>query len=103
MVLVDWTGAGIGPRLWSFAFLLLAEGSKHLGRIDLVLDGYRRHVELLDREIERFAGVAIARPIVFAVWQHCVRGLPLANALGQIEAARTTVRAIDDHLRRVTR
>jgi hypothetical protein len=36
MVLVDWAGAGWGPRVWSLAFLLYAEGAKDLRRVDVV-------------------------------------------------------------------
>ncbi|MGH9046135.1 MAG: hypothetical protein ACRDVW_02355, partial [Acidimicrobiales bacterium] len=68
LVLVDWTGAGRGPRLWSLAFVLFAEGAKSLKRIDLVAAGYRQHVTLEPEELERMAGVVRARPLVFAVW-----------------------------------
>ena len=39
MVLVDWTGTGRGPRAWSLAFLLFAEGAKNPRRAGLVLAG----------------------------------------------------------------
>jgi Ser/Thr protein kinase RdoA (MazF antagonist) len=68
MVLVDWAGAGRGPRLWSLAFLLWAEGNKDLRRVDLALSGYRRHVELSGAELERLEAAIIARPLVFEAW-----------------------------------
>ena len=32
MVVVDWTGAGTGPRAWTLAFLLWAEGARNLAQ-----------------------------------------------------------------------
>jgi len=46
MVLVDWAGAGRGPRLWSLAFLLYVEAAKDPRRAGAVLLGYREHVTL---------------------------------------------------------
>jgi Ser/Thr protein kinase RdoA (MazF antagonist) len=69
MVLVDWAGAGRGPRLWSLAFLLWAEGAKDLRRVDLALSGYRRHVQLEDAELERLEATIPARALVFDIWR----------------------------------
>lgn len=71
MVIVDWAGTGRGPRLWSLAFLLFAEGAKDLRRIDLVLAGYRRHVTLEDEELSRLHAIATARPLVLDAWRVC--------------------------------
>jgi Ser/Thr protein kinase RdoA (MazF antagonist) len=75
MVLVDWAGAGRGPRVWPLAFLLWAEGAKDLRRVDLALSGYRRHVQLEDAELERLEATIAARPLVFVIWHlhHRVR------------------------------
>jgi predicted enzyme related to lactoylglutathione lyase len=62
MVLVDWAGAGRGPRAWSLAFLLYAEGASELRRVDVVLGGYRRHVTLSPAELGRLAGLILVRP-----------------------------------------
>ena len=81
MVVVDWTGAGRGPRLWSLAFLLWVEGGKDLGRIDLIADGYRRRVELEPDEVDRIAGMVRARHLVFVAWNLA------AGRIGPLEAA----------------
>ncbi len=52
-VLIDWTGAGRGPRLWSLAFLLWAAGCEGLRCVDAVVAAYRRHVEPTSAELER--------------------------------------------------
>ena len=68
MVLVDWAGAGRGPRLWSLAFLLFAEAMKEPRRAGAVLAGYCRHVTLTSDELDRLAEVARARPLLLAAW-----------------------------------
>jgi len=67
-VLVDWTGAGRGPRVWSLAFLLWAAGAQDLGGVDAVASAYRRHVELEPAELERLGAAIASRPLVFAAW-----------------------------------
>jgi len=69
MVLVDWAGAGVGPRLWSLAFLLLAEGARDPRRAALALSGYRRRVQLEPEELARLPGLMRARPLMFDIWR----------------------------------
>ncbi len=69
MVLVDWAGAGIGPRAWALAFLLWAEGAKDPRRAALALAGYRRRVKLEPEEIERLPAMMRARPLIFDIWR----------------------------------
>jgi Ser/Thr protein kinase RdoA (MazF antagonist) len=87
LVLVDWTGSGRGPRLWPLAFLLFAEGAKSLRRVDLVLEGYQRHIQLEPEEVDRLAGVVAARPVIFEAWKFCMghQGVEVA-AQGAAEA-----------------
>jgi Ser/Thr protein kinase RdoA (MazF antagonist) len=72
MVLVDWTGAGRGPRAWPLAFLLYAEGAKNPPRAGLVISGYRRWVTLEEAEIERIPAMMRVRPVVLAAWSFCL-------------------------------
>jgi Ser/Thr protein kinase RdoA (MazF antagonist) len=51
LVVVAWGGAGRPPRAWSLAFLLFAEGAKNLARVDLVVAGYRDHIDLEPEEL----------------------------------------------------
>ncbi len=74
MVLVDWAGAGRGPRLWPLAFLLYAEAAKEPRRVGAVLVGYREHVTLEAEELDRLGEVARARPLILRAWSVC-RGL----------------------------
>lgn len=72
MVLVDWTGAGRGPRLWSLAFLLCAEAVKEPRRAGAVLLGYREHVTLEAEELDRLGEVARSRPLILRAWSVCM-------------------------------
>jgi Ser/Thr protein kinase RdoA (MazF antagonist) len=72
IVLVDWAGAGRGPRLWSLAFLLYTEAAKDPRRAGAVLLGYREHVTLEAEELDRLQAVARARPLVLRAWSVCM-------------------------------
>jgi Ser/Thr protein kinase RdoA (MazF antagonist) len=81
MVLVDWAGAGRGPRLWPLAFLLYAEAVKDPRRAGAVLAGYREHVTLEAEELDRLAAVARARPLILRAWSVCMGQLTPTQAL----------------------
>lgn len=68
MVIVDWTGAGRGPRAWSLAFLLWAEGIRDVRRARLVVAGYRTRIRLEPDEIRALPALMQARPMVLAAW-----------------------------------
>jgi Ser/Thr protein kinase RdoA (MazF antagonist) len=86
MVVVDWASAGRGPRLWALAFLLLAEGAKNLRRVDLVVAGYRQHIDVEPEELTRLAAVARTRPVVFETWKFCRGGKALAAVARDVAA-----------------
>ena len=65
-VLVDWTGAGRGPRLCSLAALLASLSPPHVAD---VLAGYRAHITLTAEEVDRLEGALWARPLWLASWQ----------------------------------
>jgi Ser/Thr protein kinase RdoA (MazF antagonist) len=72
MVLVDWAGAGRGPRLWSLAFFLYAEAAKDPRRAGAVLLGYREHITLEAEELHRLGAVARSRPLILSAWSVCM-------------------------------
>jgi Ser/Thr protein kinase RdoA (MazF antagonist) len=94
MVLVDWAGAGLGPRVWSLAFLLYAEGAKDLRRARMVLAGYRRHVTLTGEELGRLAGIARARPLILSAWSVCTGRTTPSKAMADAAEARLLAEAI---------
>lgn len=68
LVVVDWTGAGRGPRMWSLAFLLLAAGGRGLDRVDRAVAGYLTQVRPEPEELDRLGGMVGVRPVMFGVW-----------------------------------
>jgi aminoglycoside phosphotransferase (APT) family kinase protein len=68
VVIVDWAGAGRGPRLWSLGFLLWAAGMRSPKALELVVSRYRRHVGLEPGELARLAGAITARPLLLDCW-----------------------------------
>jgi Ser/Thr protein kinase RdoA (MazF antagonist) len=98
MVLVDWAASGRGPRLWSLAFLLFAEGAKDLRRVDLAIDGYRRHVHLETAELDRLASVIAARPLIFDIWRLHHLSRAAADAAAAIDRRRALATAITERV-----
>lgn len=74
LVLIDWTGAGRGPRLASIAVLLwsgaLGQDGWSPENVDAMVAGYRVHVQLQGDELDRLAGVMRIRPLIFACWRY---------------------------------
>jgi methyltransferase (TIGR00027 family) len=83
-VLVDWTGAGRGPRVWSLAFLLWAAGAQNLRGVGAVASAYRRHVELEHAELERLGAAIASRPLVFAAWAFSTGREQLADVVERL-------------------
>ena len=88
LVLVDWTGAGRGPRLYPLAFLLWAAGCAGPSRLDAVVAGYREHVMPGDDEIGRLAGAIWARPLILACWMVLAGRKGLAETVAELAAGR---------------
>lgn len=99
MVLVDWAGAGVGPRLAALAFLLWAEGAKDLRRVDLALAGYARHAQLTHDELARLEAAIVARPLVLDIWRLRHRGLTAAAAAAAAAEHRGLARLIAERVR----
>jgi Ser/Thr protein kinase RdoA (MazF antagonist) len=74
LVMIDWTGAGRGPRLVPLAVLIwssaLGKEGWALERVDPVVAGYSSHVRLTEDEVARLADVMRVRPLVFACWRY---------------------------------
>jgi Ser/Thr protein kinase RdoA (MazF antagonist) len=75
---INWTAAGRGPRLADFAWLMWGTWLNREA-ITAAVDGYRRHVELTDEELDRFEGVMYIRPLrlsCFSYWRDAMNGRP---------------------------
>jgi Ser/Thr protein kinase RdoA (MazF antagonist) len=100
LVIVDWTGSGRGPRLWSIGFLLWAAGARDLRLVDLVVSRYRRSVDLEPAELDRLEGAIRARPLVIEAWSVCAGRRELAGAIDRVEHARELAKSITTRARK---
>jgi hypothetical protein len=87
LVMVDWTGAGRGPRLWSLAFLLWAAGVRDLRLVDVAVSHYRRHIQPEPQELARLAAAMRTRPLVLDCWAFCVGRRRLEEVAQEVPAA----------------
>ncbi len=98
LVLVDWTGAGWGPRIWSLAWLLYTAAVQDVRRVDRVLAGYRRHIALDPEELTRLEGVVAVRPIVLEAWAFSVGRKSLREAAEGVTRARALAHAVAEQV-----
>lgn len=100
LVLVDWTGAGRAPRMWSLAFLLWSVGMNgDLARVDRTVAGYRRHVMPTPDELDRLEALICVRPTVFAGWAASTGRARLGEAVQMTQLAHQTAAKIAWHAR----
>jgi Ser/Thr protein kinase RdoA (MazF antagonist) len=78
-VLIDWTGAGRGPRVAPLGWLLSA-GATDLDLVDAIVGGYRRHVQLEPAELARLAGAVRA----FGLILDCGTGVTYPQLLSHV-------------------
>jgi Ser/Thr protein kinase RdoA (MazF antagonist) len=73
LTLIDWTGAGKGPRLLALAILIwnsaLAQGTAKGQRVNAAIAGYRSKVKIEDDEFARLYSAMSLRPLIFACWR----------------------------------
>ena len=100
LAVVDWTGAGRGPRLWSIGFLLWAAGARDLRLVDVVVSRYRRSVELEPAELDRLEGAIRGRPVMLESWSVCAGRRELAVAVDRIQRAGALAESIAIQARR---
>jgi aminoglycoside phosphotransferase (APT) family kinase protein len=100
LAIVDWTGAGRGPRLWSLGFLLWAAGARNIKLVDLVVSRYRRSIELEPAELDRLDGAIRGRPVMLEAWSVCAGRRELADAVERVDRAGELAREIAAAARR---
>ena len=99
LVIVDWSGAGRGPRLWSIGFLLWAAGVRSLRLVDVVVPRYARHITLEPDELARLAAAIRGRPTMLECWSFCHRRRPLADAVAGVSETAALAERIADRAR----
>ena len=93
-VIVDWTGAGRGPRLWCLAFLLWAGGARDLMLVDVAVSQYRKHVGLEPEELSRLPSAMRGRPLILDCWMYCVGRRSLSEVSEELGARRPVAEGI---------
>lgn len=96
LVIVDWAGAGRGPRLWSLGFLLWAAGARSPRLVDAAVSRYRRHVQPEPEELARLEGAIRARPAMLECWAFCAGRRSAAAAAERISEANRLAATIAD-------
>jgi Ser/Thr protein kinase RdoA (MazF antagonist) len=99
-VVIDWTGAGWGPRIMSLGCLLWAASAHGRVSTQAVVSGYRQSVTLEPAELEQLVPAMSLRPLVVSCWTFATGRdtLPAISEWwnterGRIEVAAETVRA----------
>ena len=93
-VIVDWTGAGRGPRLWSLALLLWVGGMLDVRLVDIAVTRYARHVDLEASELARLPAVMPARPLTMDAWSFCHGRLDLREVDARLQHHRAAAERI---------
>ena len=100
LVIVDWTGAGRGPRLWSLGFLLWAAGARHPRLVEAAVSRYRNRIALEPEELSRLEGAIGGRPLMLDCWSFCHGHRSLAETVERIDENRERANKIAAQARR---
>lgn len=93
-VVIDWNGAGWGPRLPSLGFLLWAAGTRGPKLVDAVVAGYRAHTGPEPSELDRLPGAIAARPLVLSCWEFATGREQLPTLVERSQVACTAAEEI---------
>lgn len=91
VILIDWSGAGWGPRVAALGCLLWAAGLSGPACAEAAARGYAEEVTLSAAEIERLPVAARLRPLTLAVWAFATGRSRLDEALRSWQEQRIAV------------
>ena len=97
-VLIDWTGAGRGPRLAGLG-LLLACCAGIVGAVDAVVDGYAPHITLEPEELDRLGGAIRQFGLVLDCWTAVFHRGTRAHVVAALPDNRARAEALADKAR----
>jgi methyltransferase (TIGR00027 family) len=86
--LIDWTGAGQGPRIWPLGFLLCAASASGPEAVHAAASAYRPHVRLEPTEIARLSGAIAARLVILSCWEFAAGRQRLPQAVDKLNRIR---------------
>ncbi|KAE9374245.1 kinase-like protein [Stipitochalara longipes BDJ] len=85
LAIVDWLGAGTGPRVASLGFLLWAAGNRSMAAVNAVVAGYSKLVSLEEGEIEKLESAILFRPLVLRCWEFCMSRTSLEEVVNGLD------------------
>lgn len=97
-VIIDWSGSGRGPRLWSLAFFLWAGGIRDLRLVDLAITRYAKSIDLEPAELARLEAVIPGRPLTMDVWSFTHGRTTLEEVARNLRANRAAASRIRDRI-----
>jgi thiamine kinase-like enzyme len=103
LVIIDWAGAGRGPRIWPLGFLLYAAGARSPRLVELVVSRYRKRIELEPDEVASLEDAIFARPAVLAAWTFCTGRAALPEVLDTVRNAEGIARETAAQVRSLLR
>ena len=95
-VIIDWIGAGRGPRVWPLAFLLFTAGPRGARRS---LDRYTRSISLSEEELGRLPGMLITRQLALDLWSVAHERMTVQQSITRCYAHRARAEAVAAALR----
>ena len=95
-VIIDWIGAGRGPRVWPLAFLLFTAGPRGARR---TLDRYTRSISLSEEELRRLPGMLITRPLALDLWSVAHERMTVQQSITRCHAHQARAEAVAAALR----
>ena len=97
MTVIDWTGAGRGPRVESVAS---AFGPLPPAAQKAAIKAYREHIELTPEELDRLEGTLLTHQLVLACWGAAVVPAQLPGVAAQVPKAPAAMQDIAARMRK---
>lgn len=82
--IVDWSGAGTGPRVVSLGYLLWTAGQKSSTQMRAVAAAYATRVSLEEGEIMRLKSAMISKPLILRSWEFSTARVSLEDSVQAI-------------------
>ncbi|GAM83800.1 hypothetical protein ANO11243_017900 [Dothideomycetidae sp. 11243] len=73
LVPVDWTGSGVGPRLFSLATLLYPASMRGYEMLEAAIAGYTAHITLTKAEVSHLGKALMLRQLTIPCWEIAYR------------------------------
>lgn len=94
---IDWIGAGVGPRIESVAATL---GPLPPAAQKAAITAYREHVELTAEELDRLEGTLLTHQLVLACWSATMVPAQLPGIATQLPKAGSAMRTLATRMRK---